>query len=97
MHRLSTIPVISSAHIPLKSMDALYVYGDSVPWMTCAPYIYGVFISVPSDSDLDDNKIRCSLLDGLLDVFKWANKGDYKWVHLHVSGDEVPELPLYER
>ncbi|EGQ62385.1 hypothetical protein GGI1_12590 [Acidithiobacillus sp. GGI-221] len=88
-----TIPVISLAHLPLKSMKALHQYGDRVPWMICAPYTDGAFISVPSD--LDENLLHKSLLDGLRDILTWAKKGGYEWVRLDVAGDTVPELPTY--
>lgn len=90
----TTMPVISTRHVPKQTMAALYEYRDQVPWMTCATYTYGAFISVPAD--LNENMLYASLLDGLRDVFTWAKKGGNEWVRLDSEGDTVPELPTYD-
>jgi hypothetical protein len=75
-------------------MAALYEYRDQVPWMACATYTYGAFISVPDD--VNENMLYASLLNGLRDLFTWAKKGGYEWIRLDESGDTVPELPTYD-
>lgn len=87
------IPVISTVHLPKCTIDAIHKYGDMLPWMTCAPYVHGAFISVPAN--LDD-QLNASLLDGLRDLFLWAKSNKLTWLCLDTNAEEVPGLLTYD-
>jgi hypothetical protein len=86
------MPVLSTAHITRETNELLLAQGDSVPWMSCAVYDVGYFISVP----LDDSHHLCPPPQDLIAIWNWAREHGYQWIRLDAAGDQIDALPSHD-
>lgn len=88
------VPVLSTGHLSKATRDRLESEGDDNPWMYCASYLDGYFISVPADDKFPEG------LDvpppDLLAIWKWARENKYDWVRLDSAGDVIEALRTFD-
>lgn len=94
---MMSVPVLSTAHVSKATDDFIMMERDSTPWMRCANYDMGYFISVP-DSDLATcPKEMPPAPQDLKDIWAWARARDHDWVRLDSNAEVIDGLPTYDR
>jgi hypothetical protein len=95
---LQTLPVISTAHLDQSTARLLEGIGDDNPWVNCARYEFGFFLSVPTDEcdEGDGESCYVGMPSDLESVLKWARKKGYDWIRLDACGDVVEELHIFD-
>lgn len=88
------VPVLSTSHITKQTNELLTRQGDDNPWMHCAKYDQGYFISVPAASEFPSDVMAAPA--DLVEIWDWAREHNYAFVRVDVDGSICPDLTEYD-
>ena len=87
---VSRVPVLSTAHVQLETMERLQCGRVENAFGTVAAYPEGVFLSLTTVDIPED------LSPDLAALCRWVRQRRYGWIRLDADCDVVSGLPTYD-